>query len=47
MKQLPQGNNLNRKRDYGYGVIEKGVSKWTVSCVGKREYIARTRVFGV
>jgi hypothetical protein len=23
MKQMPQGNNLNRKRDYGYGVIEK------------------------
>jgi ribosomal protein L34 len=22
MKQTLQGNNLNRKRDYGYGVIE-------------------------
>jgi hypothetical protein len=47
IKQMPQGNNLNRKCDYGYGMIEKRVSKWTVSCVGKREYIARTRAFGV
>jgi hypothetical protein len=23
MKQTLQGNNLNRKRDYGYGVIDK------------------------
>jgi hypothetical protein len=47
MKKMPQGNNLNRKRGYGYGVIEVRVFKRTVSCVGKREYIARTRVFGV
>jgi hypothetical protein len=23
MQQMPQGNNLNRKRDYGYGEIDK------------------------
>jgi hypothetical protein len=34
MKQMPQGNNLNIKRDYGYGVIEVRVFKWTVQlCV--------------
>jgi archaellin len=38
MKQTLQGNNLNRKRDYGYGVIEKrefSSEEW--SCVLKRE----------
>jgi hypothetical protein len=37
MKQMPQGNNLNRKRDYGYDVIEVRVFKWTVQlCVETR-----------
>jgi hypothetical protein len=35
---MPQDNDLNRKRDYGYGVIEKTeFSSEQVSCVGKRE----------
>jgi hypothetical protein len=43
MKQMPQSNNLNRKRVYGYGEIEKTeFSSEQVSCVWKREDIGRT-----
>jgi hypothetical protein len=32
---MPQGNNLNRKRDYGYSVIEVRVFKRTVQLCGE------------